>query len=217
MSYSGDGQTLASASYDGTIRLWDVTRRQATSILEGHEDGVSSLSYSPDGQALASGSGDKTIRLWDVASGQEKAILEGHWSWVTSLSYSPDGQILASGSLDDAILLWDMSPYVTHPTAIAAASPLPAQTTLLANYPNPFNSRTQVPYRLAAPGAVRLELYNALGQRVRTLVDQFQAAGEYRVAWDARDGQGTALAGGVYLTRLHYPGGVLTRRLLLLK
>ena len=64
---------------------------------------------------------------------------------------------------------------------------------------------------------MRLELYNALGQRVRTLVDRFLAAGEYQVAWDARDGQGAAVSSGVYLTRLHYPNGVQTRRLLLLR
>ena len=49
------------------------------------------------------------------------------------------------------------------------------------------------------------------------LVDQFQAAGEYQVSWDARDGHGSAVSSGVYLTRLHYPGGVQTRRLLLQK
>ena len=136
------------------------------------------------------------------------------------MSYSPDGQTLASGGSDGTILLWDMAPYVTPPTAtaIAAASlSLPAQTTLLANYPNPFNSRTQLTYRLAAPGLVRLELYNALGQRVGTLVDRFQAAGEYQVPWDARDGQGAAVSSGVYVTRLYYPGGMQARRALLLK
>ena len=88
---------------------------------------------------------------------------------------------------------------------------------MLANYPNPFNSRTQIAYHLAAPGPVRLELYNALGQPVRTLVDQFQAAGAYQVPWDARDEQGAAVSSGVYVTRLQYPGGTQTRRLLHLK
>ena len=71
--------------------------------------------------------------------------------------------------------------------------------------------------RLAAPGLVRLEIYNTLGQPVRTLVDQFQAAGAYQVPWDAHDGQGAAVSSGVYLTRLHYPGGEQTRLLLYLK
>ena len=88
---------------------------------------------------------------------------------------------------------------------------------LAPNVPNPFNPSTVISYRLATPGAVRLEIYNLLGQPVRTLVDQVQAAGAYRVRWDARDGRGAAVAAGVYLVRLHYPGGVQTKRLLYLK
>ena len=217
MSFSPDGQTLASAS--GTeINLWDVATGEKIATLGLYEGGVS-VSFSPDGQTLASGHDNrvKTIRLWDVATGKEIVTLRGHMGGV-SVSFSPDGQTLASGSSDGTILLWDMSPYVTPITAVELTSlSLPAQTALLANYPNPFNSRTQIPYRLAAPGVVRLELYNALGQRVRTLVEQFQAAGEYQVSWDARDGQGAAVSSGVYVTRLYFPGGIQMRRLLLLK
>ena len=112
-----------------------------------------------------------------------------------------------------------MSAYVTSllATAIDASPSLPGQTALLDNYPNPFNSRTRVAYRLAASGPVRLSIYNTLGQPVRTLVDGSQAAGEHRVAWDARDGQGAAVSSGVYVTWLEVPGGVQTRRLLLLR
>ena len=85
------------------------------------------------------------------------------------------------------------------------------------NVPNPFNASTQLNYRLATPGPVRLEIYNVLGQSVRTLVDEFQAAGFHQVHWDARDQWGVPVAAGIYLSRLHYPGGIQTRRLLLLK
>ena len=60
-------------------------------------------------------------------------------------------------------------------------------------------------------------MYNVLGQPVRTLVNEFQAAGSYQVQWDARDQQGASLSSGIYITRLSYPGGVQTRRLLYLK
>ena len=60
-------------------------------------------------------------------------------------------------------------------------------------------------------------IYNALGQPVRTLVDESQPAGAYLVHWDARDRQGSAVAAGVYFVRLVYPGGVETRRVLYLK
>ena len=85
------------------------------------------------------------------------------------------------------------------------------------NVPNPFNNSTWIPYRLAAPGHVRLEIYNMLGQPVRILVDEFQSAGSHRVHWDARDQRGSAVAAGVYLARLVHPGGVHSRGLLYLE
>ena len=94
---------------------------------------------------------------------------------------------------------------------------MPAQTALLANYPNPFNDGTWIPYHLAAPGVVRLTIHNALGQPVRPLVNKFHVVGQYRVRWDARDRQGATVGAGIYLTHLEYPTGVQTRRLLYLK
>ena len=212
---SPDGQTLASGSQDGTIRLWDVETGQTRDVFQGHRSWVLSVSFSPDGQTLVSGSFDNTIRLWDVETGQEKVVFQGHTNEVLSVSFSPDGQTLASGSQDGTILLWDMSPYIS--SSASKASLASSQPALLPNYPNPFNSSTQIAYRLAAPGLVRLTIYNALGQAVRTMVDQVQGPGEYQVAWDARDQQGTLVASGVYLMRLQYPSGRQTRRLLCLK
>ena len=99
----------------------------------------------------------------------------------------------------------------------AAAKVVATSSGLAPNFPNPFNSRTLIPYRLATPGAVRLEIYNLLGQPIRTLVDQYQDAGFYKVHWDARDRRGALVSAGMYLVRLHYPGGVQTQRLLYLK
>ena len=105
-----------------------------------------------------------------------------------------------------------------EPDELGAAKKVTSVTSgLEPNVPNPFNASTQLTYRLATPGLVRLEIYNVLGQSVHTLVDEFQAAGSYQVHWDARDQWGTPVAAGVYLSRLRYPGGVQTRRLLLLK
>ena len=110
-------------------------------------------------------------------------------------------------------------PICTVATTVEAASAddLPAASGLDPNHPNPFNGSTQISYRLAAPGPVRLAIYNVLGQPVRTLVDESQTAGFYQVSWDARDHRGSTVAAGVYLMRLHYPEGVRTRRLLYLK
>ena len=110
--------------------------------------------------------------------------------------------------------------YIPHPTFVSTPSTTPAIPTtssLDPNFPNPFNANTQIAYHLATPGLVRLEIYNILGQPVRTLVNQFQPAGFYQVPWDARDQRGAPLAAGVYLTRLRHPDGAQTRRLLYLK
>ena len=100
---------------------------------------------------------------------------------------------------------------------LAAAKTVAATSGLAPNVPNPFNSATQIAYHLSSPGPVQLVIYNVLGQPVRTLVDQFQAAGSYQVQWDARDQRGAALSSGVYITRLSYPGGMQAQRLLYLK
>ena len=100
---------------------------------------------------------------------------------------------------------------------LAAAKAVASASGMAPNAPNPFNSSTQIAYHLSSSGPVQLAVYNVLGQPVRTLVDEFQGAGSYRVRWDARDQQGVSLSSGIYIARLSHPGGVQTRRLLYLK
>ena len=110
--------------------------------------------------------------------------------------------------------------YIPRPTSVSTpGSPpeSPTTTGLFPNYPNPFNASTQIAYRLATPGLVRLTVYNTLGQPVRTLVNQLHSAGFYQVPWDARDQKGAAVGTGVYFARMHYTRGVETRRLLFIK
>lgn len=86
---------------------------------------------------------------------------------------------------------------------------------LISIVPHPFNPSTQITYRLPASGAVRLRIYNILGQPVRTLVDEVQVAGRYQVLWDGRDEWGATLAPEIYQARLIYSGGDQTQWLLL--
>jgi len=85
------------------------------------------------------------------------------------------------------------------------------------NAPNPFNPATEISYTLSEPARVELVIYNALGQRVRTLVASTQAAGEHRVVWDGHDDQGRRLASGFYLYRLRWDGGEISRKMTLLR
>jgi WD40 repeat protein len=107
LGFSPDGKTFASASADGTIKLWNLNGRELNTI-KGYSGETFSVVWSPDGQILASAYFDGTIQLWRP-DGKELKTLKGHNREVTSVSFSPNGKTLASASKDDTIKLWSLN------------------------------------------------------------------------------------------------------------
>lgn len=106
--YSPDSNTLASGSWDQTIKLWDTKTGELKHTLTSHTDSVRNLAYSPDGKFLASASDDNTIKLWNAKTGELINTLTSHSDFVKNLAYSPDSKFLASASDDKTIKLWDV-------------------------------------------------------------------------------------------------------------
>lgn len=111
VAYSPDGKLMATASDDGTVKIWN---RQGSLIssLNAHQGKVTNLTFSPQQTApylLASASADRTIKLWQVDGKQAKPLqkIVGHQNWITDVAFSDDGTILASASRDGTIRLWD--------------------------------------------------------------------------------------------------------------
>jgi WD40 repeat protein/serine/threonine protein kinase len=97
LAFSADGQRLAGARWDGTVRVWDLPSKKALHTFH-HADRALCVAFHPDGRQLASGSWDNTAKIWDLETGKEVETLRGHIGYVTSVAYSPDGKLLATAS-----------------------------------------------------------------------------------------------------------------------
>ncbi|KAF2183651.1 putative WD-repeat protein [Zopfia rhizophila CBS 207.26] len=103
--FSPDGKLVASASFDGTVKLWDVATGAVLQTLEEHT--CSRMAFSLKGEPVGFASCDETVRLWNAITGVALQVLEGHTSYVNAVVFSPDGKLVASASGDGTVRLWD--------------------------------------------------------------------------------------------------------------
>ena len=108
LAFSPDGKTLASASVDGSVRIWDVATGELRSVLNDHENIVLAVSFAPSGELLASAGYDRNIRLWNTQDWRSHGILKGHTAAVRCLAFAPDSQRLISAGDDHSVRIWDL-------------------------------------------------------------------------------------------------------------
>ena len=93
---------------------------------------------------------------------------------------------------------------------------LPRDYRLYPNYPNPFNPETTIRYEIRQPSQVHIQIVNPLGRKIRTLLDEKQLPGSYRVQWDGRDNFNRPVSSGIYFLQLVVNGTTLTEKMMLL-
>lgn len=126
--FTPDSRIFATASYDGTVKLWDGQTGKPLRTLAGHQNLVLSLAVSPDGNTLASGANDNTIRFWDVPAAAPSASWTGHTAAINDLAVRPDGLFAVSVGDDKVVRVWDrktgklLQSLEGHPTEILQAA-----------------------------------------------------------------------------------------------
>ena len=106
VDFSPDGQWIASAGHDHTVRIGSVRGNHEPIVLRGHEDRVLDVAFSPDGRRVASASEDGTVRIWQAAGGGTPIVLKGPNMLVHAVVWRPDGTEVATGSDDGTVRIW---------------------------------------------------------------------------------------------------------------
>jgi hypothetical protein len=104
--FSPDEKTIATASYDREIILWDLATAKPVQRFVGHNGAIHSVAFSPDGKVLISGSADATVKVWEVATGKRLDTMSQPQQEVLSVAVTQDNAFVIAGSADNRLRVW---------------------------------------------------------------------------------------------------------------
>lgn len=107
VSFTSDGNRLASASFDKIVRVWDLTTHKPTLTIPDHSDFVYGVAFSPDGKLLASCSKDRSVKVFDATTGKSQATFSGMNEDVIAVAFSLDGKNVVSSGIEPGIVWWN--------------------------------------------------------------------------------------------------------------
>ena len=219
VAFSPDGYTLASGCLDGTVLLWELSPTAESPLLgDVNRDGVVNAQdlvivaehFGKRGQNDADVNGDGVVDIFDLVTVA---------SVLSDAAAAPSAQPQALATLTAT----EVEGWLTQAQQMALTDPIylrgiavleqllaalsPKETVLLANYPNPFNPETWIPYHLARAADVEVTIYDTKGAMVRQLDLGHQSAGYYTdrakaAYWDGCNESGESVASGVYFYQL---------------
>lgn len=177
--------------------------------------------FDPDGNVVLldnDGDGDidglsldspERLNISNPAAGNWLVSVDGYTIWKGKEHFSLSTEIVENASL--------AKNSQSEKWAQAEATQIPDEFRLAQNYPNPFNPTTNINFDLPKDSPVKLKVYNAIGQEVATIVDEFQNAGYHSVVWNGRNEANVQLPSGFYIYRIEAGDFVQSRKMILLK
>ena len=237
LAFSPDGWTLASGSYDGTVLLWDLTpktSKAADPIADINDDGVVNIqdlvlvasNLGKTGENPADVNDDGVVNIQDLVqvAGELGKAAAAPSIWRDNFAFT-----LTKAEVEQWLT---QAQQLNHTDATSQRgirfleqlllALTPQETALLANYPNPFNPETWIPYQLAAPADVTLRIHAVDGSLVRTLSLGHKAVGIYQTRsraayWDGKNEVGEPVASGLYFYTLTAGDFTATQKMLIRK
>ena len=222
--YSDDGATWTTTGFD-TLNVgmpWNEIWDSPGGFFENHlsvtGSGADTIGIGAFG-ILNGLPGDFNAVAFSITIGPIAAEHEGKTICVDSCFYPPVGYWIMSGCSEGSFE-WSGPHRFTLVTVTGVADSdngLPKNFSLRQNYPNPFNPSTEILFDIPTRSQVTISVFNVLGRKVRTLIDEELAPGSYSRTWDGTSDSGESLSTGIYFYRMETRDFRLSRKMILLK